>query len=217
MTCTETNVQEQFDTQSAYPNTESEEGSSTTLEYQRSLKAVSTQESVSETQVNISDMYELSENGTELRLQKYEVVKNKATLGSKESKMDGQHQVQNSLDLISEGVLDTDRDSPMEDKCPEEAGETSRCMSTRTRTRLKSTIEVAKKDSGVIISDKANSTFTTESESGSDDGIGRSTRTRARLQKEKEAADLAGNTLEDPVRKTRTRHRAQEKELAAGG
>ncbi|GFR89445.1 inner centromere protein [Elysia marginata] len=190
------------------------------LDNGKSPKAVSTAEPLSETQVVISEVYELSANGSQGKLQKFEVVKTKTTPAAKTG---GRPQEQSSPDLTgSDTDMDTDSNSAVKCESPQKE-ETSRGPSTRTRTRAKPNDESDKKaekknkDSGVVVSDKVNSTSTTESESDGDQ-IVRSTRTRARVQKEKEAAHVApvvaDPEVEEPVRSTRTRQRAQDKEVA---
>ncbi|GFO42151.1 inner centromere protein [Plakobranchus ocellatus] len=186
--------------------------------------------SLSETQVVISEVYELYENGDEPKLQQYEVVKTKTTPVLNVSVDDLQAPSSPDLAASEESSSDTEASdakessrNEMDSNTPDNA---SKGMSTRTRTRVKQNGNVRadapvlktgeNKDSGVGMrtsSEKANSTFTAESESGSDDGMGRSTRTRARQQKEKAAAVDA--EVADPVRSTRTRQRAKEAEAAA--
>ena len=192
----------------------------------KSPKALPNEKSFSDTQVIISEVYELSEDCPEPKLKEYEVVKMKTTPTANVPNLKDckQLQVQSSPDLIgSDSEMDADSSVSNRDKLPQKEEETLGGMSTRTRTRAKPIVEVGKKaerykDSG--FNEKGNSTFTTESESGSEEllqeGTVRSTRTRARVQKEKVETEEAIAAAEDePVRSTRTRQRAKEAEATA--
>lgn len=181
------------------------------LDHGRSPQAVPFSKSLSETEVVISEVYELSSHGSVGKLRKYDVVQTKTSPATKGS----QPQADNNTNLNREDLnLNANNNASIEDGSPQK-DKMSRGMSTRTRTRAKPTADSANKpeknkDSGVIIGDKANSTFTTESESGSDEGIERSARTRTRGQKGKEAVVTPVATDEESGRGVRTRQRVQE-------